>query len=101
MKEVAPSDTTMGDIYKAGLPFLACDAVAMGLIIAFPALALYARPLSSKPDEITQTRKDRYPDSRTGLRRRDQGCVLRGSRYPLMLARDYDRLAEGGYYDGA
>jgi tripartite ATP-independent transporter DctM subunit len=41
MKGVAPSDTTMGDIYKAGLPFLACDAVAMGLIIAFPALALY------------------------------------------------------------
>ena len=41
MKGVAPSDTTMGDIYKAGLPFLACDAVAMGLIMAFPALALY------------------------------------------------------------
>ena len=41
IKGVAPSDTTMGDIYKAGLPFLACDAVAMGLIIAFPALALY------------------------------------------------------------
>jgi tripartite ATP-independent transporter DctM subunit len=41
MKGVAPSDTTMEDIYKAGLPFLACDAVAMGLIIAFPALALY------------------------------------------------------------
>jgi tripartite ATP-independent transporter DctM subunit len=41
MKGVAPSDTTMGDIYKAGLPFLACDVVAMGLIIAFPALALY------------------------------------------------------------
>ncbi len=41
MKGVAPEDTTMGDIYKAGLPFLACDAVAMGLIMAFPALALY------------------------------------------------------------
>jgi len=41
MKGVAPPDTTMGDIYKAGLPFLACDAVAMGLIMAFPALALY------------------------------------------------------------
>jgi tripartite ATP-independent transporter DctM subunit len=41
MKGVAPEDTTMGDIYKAGLPFLACDAVAMGLIMAFPSLALY------------------------------------------------------------
>ncbi len=40
MKGVAPSDTTMGDIYKAGLPFLACDAIAMALIIAFPAIAL-------------------------------------------------------------
>ena len=41
MKSVATSDTTMGDIYKAGLPFLACDAVAMGLVMAFPGLALY------------------------------------------------------------
>jgi TRAP-type mannitol/chloroaromatic compound transport system permease large subunit len=41
MKGVAPCDTTMGDIYKAGLPFLTCDVVAMGLIIAFPALARY------------------------------------------------------------
>ncbi|UCC66301.1 MAG: TRAP transporter large permease subunit [Deltaproteobacteria bacterium] len=41
MKGVAPPDTTMGDIYRAGLPFLACDAVAMGLIMAFPSLALF------------------------------------------------------------
>lgn len=41
MKGVAPPDTTMGDIYKAGLPFLVCDAIAMGLIMAFPSLALY------------------------------------------------------------
>lgn len=41
MKGVSPKGTTMGDIYKAGLPFLACDAVAMGLIMAFPSLALY------------------------------------------------------------
>lgn len=41
MKGVAPSDTTMGDIYKAGFPFLICDAIAMGLVMTFPWLALY------------------------------------------------------------
>jgi tripartite ATP-independent transporter DctM subunit len=47
MKGVAPPDTTMADIYKAGLPFLICDALAMGLIMAFPALALYLPGLMS------------------------------------------------------
>ena len=41
MKGVAPSDTTMGDIYMAGLPFLICDAIAMALVMGFPWLALY------------------------------------------------------------
>ncbi len=41
MKGVAPVGTSMADIYKAGLPFLVCDAIAMGLIIIFPSLALY------------------------------------------------------------
>ena len=41
MKGVAPPDTTMGDIYKAALPFLGCDLVAMVLIIAFPVIALW------------------------------------------------------------
>lgn len=41
MKGVAPPDTTMADIYKAGFPFLVLDAVAMALIMAFPALVLY------------------------------------------------------------
>jgi tripartite ATP-independent transporter DctM subunit len=41
MKSVAPKDTTMGDIYKAALPFLGCDAVAMAAIMAFPALVLW------------------------------------------------------------
>ncbi len=40
MKGVAPPDTTMGDIYRAGLPFLYCDAIAMALIIVFPVIAL-------------------------------------------------------------
>ena len=39
MKGVAPPDTTMGDIYRAALPFLYCDVIVMGLIIAFPAVA--------------------------------------------------------------
>jgi len=50
MKGVAPKDTTMGDIYRAGLPFLYCDVIAMALIIAFPSLALWLpdimRPVS-------------------------------------------------------
>ncbi len=41
MKGVAPPDTTMGDIYKAGRPVLVCDGIAMGLVMAFPWLALY------------------------------------------------------------
>ncbi len=41
MKGVAPRDTTMGDVYRAALPFLGCDLVAMSLIIGFPAIALW------------------------------------------------------------
>jgi tripartite ATP-independent transporter DctM subunit len=41
MKGVAPSDTKMLDIYKAGFPFLMCDLLAMILCMFFPALALW------------------------------------------------------------
>lgn len=41
MKGVAPKDTTMGDIYKAGIPFLICDAAVMALVMIFPQLALF------------------------------------------------------------
>jgi tripartite ATP-independent transporter DctM subunit len=41
MKGVAPADTTIGDCYRAALPFLYCDLIAMALIIAFPAIALW------------------------------------------------------------
>jgi tripartite ATP-independent transporter DctM subunit len=41
MKGLAPPGTTMGDIYKAGLPFLACDATAVALIMVFPQIALW------------------------------------------------------------
>jgi TRAP-type mannitol/chloroaromatic compound transport system permease large subunit len=41
MKGVAPADTTLGDCYRAAIPFLVCDAIAMALIIIFPQLALW------------------------------------------------------------
>ena len=41
MKGVAPADTTMGDIYRAGLPFLGCDLIAMVLMLAFPPIVLW------------------------------------------------------------
>ena len=41
MKGVAPPDTTMGDVYRAGLPFIGCDLIVVVLLIAFPAIALW------------------------------------------------------------
>ena len=41
MKGVATPDTTMGDIYRAALPFCGLSLIAMALIIAFPTLALW------------------------------------------------------------
>ncbi len=41
MKGVAPPDTFMGDIYRAAIPFLVCDAIAMAIMILFPAVVLW------------------------------------------------------------
>ncbi len=41
MKGVAPEGTTMGDIYRAALPFLGCDLIAMVLIMTVPELTLW------------------------------------------------------------
>jgi TRAP-type mannitol/chloroaromatic compound transport system permease large subunit len=41
IKGSAPSDTTIGEICIAALPFLACDLIVMILIIAFPTIALF------------------------------------------------------------
>jgi tripartite ATP-independent transporter DctM subunit len=41
MKGVAPTDTTMGDIYRAVFPFLLCDLIVMILILAVPELSLW------------------------------------------------------------
>lgn len=49
IKGVAPPDTTMIDIYKAGLPFLGCDVISMALIMAFPSLST----LAASPDAVT------------------------------------------------
>ena len=40
MKGVAPPDTTMGDIIRSAVPFLICDVIAMGMIMAFPVITL-------------------------------------------------------------
>ncbi len=44
MKAVAPKNTTMGDIYRAAMPFVICDLVAIALVFAFPQIVLW--PLS-------------------------------------------------------
>ncbi len=41
MKAVAPPDTTMGDCYRAALPFCYLDLIGMALVMAFPVIALW------------------------------------------------------------
>ena len=41
MKGILPSETKMIEVYKAGLPFLLCDMVAMAIIIIFPQTVLW------------------------------------------------------------
>ena len=41
MKGVAPPDTTMGDIYRAAIPFLICDLIIMALMMVFPQISLW------------------------------------------------------------
>ncbi|MEZ5751815.1 MAG: TRAP transporter large permease subunit [Paracoccaceae bacterium] len=41
MKAVAPPGTTMNDIYKAALPFIVCDIIAIALIFVFPELVTW------------------------------------------------------------
>jgi len=47
MKGVAPEDTKMMDIYKAGLPFLGLDFIVMIMIMVFPPIALWLPKLMS------------------------------------------------------
>ena len=41
MMSVAPRGTPFGLIVRTGIPYLVCDLVVVGLIIAFPAIATY------------------------------------------------------------
>ena len=41
MKAVAPKGTTMADIYRAAVPFIFCDLIAILLLFFFPALVTY------------------------------------------------------------
>ena len=41
MKGVAPEGTSTEDIYRAAIPFILCDLLALTLILLFPALALW------------------------------------------------------------
>jgi len=47
MKGVAPPQATMSDVYRAALPYWALDLLLMGLIIAFPQLAMWPLRLMS------------------------------------------------------
>ncbi|MCC5992187.1 MAG: TRAP transporter large permease subunit [Rhodobacteraceae bacterium] len=44
MKAVAPRNTTMGDIYRAAMPFVICDLLAIAIVFAFPQIVTW--PLS-------------------------------------------------------
>ena len=46
MKGVAPPDTTMQDIYKAAIPFIACVMLLIGMILVFPPIATWLPKLS-------------------------------------------------------
>jgi tripartite ATP-independent transporter DctM subunit len=41
MKGVAPMGTTMKQIYSSAFPFIGCSLILVGLLIAFPSLALW------------------------------------------------------------
>lgn len=41
MKGVVPADTSMGDIYRASIPYIVCDFCSMALLIAFPTLVTW------------------------------------------------------------
>jgi TRAP-type C4-dicarboxylate transport system permease large subunit len=46
MKGVTRDEVSMGDIYLGALPYLICDATVMGLMLAFPAIALWLPSVS-------------------------------------------------------
>ena len=49
LKGVVPDDVTSVDIYKSVSPFIMCDILVMGLILAFPSLALWLPSMMKTP----------------------------------------------------
>ncbi|WP_245584175.1 TRAP transporter large permease [Saccharospirillum impatiens] len=41
MRAVAPKGTTMSDIYRAAVPFLICDFLAIGIVFVFPEIVTW------------------------------------------------------------
>ena len=41
MRSVAPPEITIGDIYKAAIPFVILQIIGLGLVVAFPQIALW------------------------------------------------------------
>ena len=41
MKAVAPKGTTMGDVYRAAVPFMGIQMLTMAIVLAFPKIALW------------------------------------------------------------
>jgi len=41
MKGVAPKGTTMNEIYRAAVPFLLCDLIALAVVLVFPVIVLW------------------------------------------------------------
>ena len=41
MKGVAPKDTTMTEVYRAAIPFIVCDVIAIGFIVLFPGIVTF------------------------------------------------------------
>ncbi len=48
MKGAAPKGTTMGEVYRASIPFLFCDLVVMGVLLAYPPLTLWLPSLMAR-----------------------------------------------------
>jgi TRAP-type mannitol/chloroaromatic compound transport system permease large subunit len=47
MKGVAPKGTTMGEIYRAAVPFLICDVLAILIVLFFPIIVSWPVTLMS------------------------------------------------------
>ena len=47
MKGVAPSDTTMRQIYLAAIPFIICSLLLVVLLVLFPNIALWLPSLGN------------------------------------------------------